>query len=238
MDRPVPPFVNRFGMRRRIVVFLSTGDTCRSPMAASYFRKLLIDAKALDIEVRSAGVYTVTGLRASQEAVQIMQNESVDLSRHRSSVLTPEMVRKADLILGMTPLHVQEALRLDKDARDKCYLLKEYSRSGMDKSQIDDPMGATLEVFKKCFREIREAVESLMETSFVGVKKKSKPAEPVHTEKKPKPAAKAKSAPKAAKAKPAAKSNSAAKVKSAKKAAAKPTAKKTSAKKASSKKKK
>lgn len=204
-------------------------------MAASYFRKLLLDAKVLDIEVRSAGVYTVTGLRASQEAVQIMQNEIVDLSRHRSSVLTPEMVRKADLILGMTPLHVQEALRLDKDARDKCYLLKEYSRSGMDKSQIDDPMGATLEVFKKCFREIREAVESLMETTFVGVKKKSKPAEPVITEKKPKAAktaAKVKSATKPAKTKPASKA------KPAKKATAKPTAKKTSAKKASSKKKK
>lgn len=220
-------------MRRKVVVFLSTGDTCRSPMAASYFRKLLVDAKVLDIDVRTAGVYTVTGLRASQEAVQIMHHETVDLTRHRSSVLTPEMVRKADLILGMTPLHIQEALRLDKDARDKCHLLKEFCGSDPDKSQIDDPMGSTLEVFKKCFREIREAVEMLMTTSFVGAKRKPKPAEYAKAEKKTK-AVKATAKPKSAPAKPS-KSKSAAKP--AKKSAAKAPAKKAAAAKKTTKKK-
>lgn len=136
-------------------------------MAAAYLRKLLEDAKVKNVEVRSAGVLTVTGLRASQEARQIMETVSVDLSRHRSSQLSPEMIRRADLILGMTPYHVQRALRISEDARGKTFLVKEYTRSDLKNIQISDPMGATLEVFKQRFKEIKKACELLVETPFV-----------------------------------------------------------------------
>lgn len=154
-------------MRRKIVLFVSTGDTCRSPMAAGYFRKLLSERSVRGVEVRAAGVMTVTGLRASQEAQQVMEAVEVDLSRHRSSQLTPESIRRADLILGMSPLHVQHALRESPDARGKTFLLKEFARSDLKNIQISDPMGCTLEVFKKCFKEIRQACDKLIETDYV-----------------------------------------------------------------------
>lgn len=136
-------------------------------MAAGYFRKLLAERNVKGVEVRAAGVMTVTGLRASQEAQQVMEAVEVDLGRHRSSQLTPESIRRADLILGMSPLHVQHALRESPDARGKTFLLKEFARSDLKNIQISDPMGCTLEVFKKCFKEIRQACDKLIDTEYV-----------------------------------------------------------------------
>jgi protein-tyrosine-phosphatase len=144
------------GQRRRLLVFIATGDTCRSPMAAGYLRKLLDERGVPNIEIRSAGVMTVTGLRASQEAVQILQEEGVDLDRHRSSQLTEDLIRRASLILGMTPFHVQRAMRINDDARHRTFLFKEFVGMKDENIQIADPMGQTLEVFKKCFREVKE----------------------------------------------------------------------------------
>lgn len=153
--------------KRKVVYFISTGDTCRSPMAAGYFRKLLEDKKVKNVEVRAAGVLTVTGLKASQEARQIMEGEGIDLERHRSSQLSPEMIKRADLILGMTPYHVQIAQRICEDAKGKTYLLQEFARADLKNTQIQDPMGCTLEVFKKRFKEIRQACDRLIDSEFI-----------------------------------------------------------------------
>lgn len=170
-------------------------------MASAYFRKLLDDNGVRDVETRSAGVMTITGLLASQEAIQVMSAEGVDLHRHRSTQLTPELIRKADLILAMSPFHRQTALRMAEDAKNKTFLLKEFTKSDLKNVQIADPMGCTLEVFKKCFKEIKAACDRLIDHEFIT----GKPAAPKAPAKKAaKPAAKKASGGKAA-AKPAAK---------------------------------
>lgn len=175
MVKRIIPFKERLRQRKRMVLFICTGNTCRSPMAAAYFRKLLDDRQIADVEVRSAGVMTITGLLASQEAVQVMDNEGIDLRRHRSTQLTPELVRKADLILSMTPFHRQRALRISDDAKNKTYLLKEFTRSDLKNPQIADPMGCTLEVFKKCFKEIKAACDKLADHQYVAGQRKEEP---------------------------------------------------------------
>lgn len=150
-------------------------------MAAGYFSKLLNENDLIDLEVRSAGVMTVTGLRASQEAQQVMESEVVDLNSHRSSQLSADMIRRADLILGMSPLHVQTALRMQEGARGKTFLFKEYTKSDLKNIQIADPMGCTLEVFKKCFDEVKAACDLLLKSEFVILYTKKKPVEPVET---------------------------------------------------------
>lgn len=151
---------------KKILLFIDTGDNCRCPMAFGYLTKLL-DAKNIKyIEIITAGVMTPTGLLPTPEAVQLLHEEHVDIRRHRSRPLTEDMIRRADLILGMTPFHVQRAIRQCEDARSKTFLLKEYvGREGRN-TQIADPMGGTLEIFKKCFSEIKQSLNRLMDMDF------------------------------------------------------------------------
>jgi len=142
-------------------------------MAAGYMKKILDENRIKNIEVKTAGVMTVAGLLATPEAVQIMDAVGVDLRKYRSTKLTPEMVKKADLILGMTPFHVQSALRMLPDSRGKTFLLKEYTGSDVRHSQISDPMGCTLEVYKRVFGDIKSACDKLLKSEFILGRKKS-----------------------------------------------------------------
>ncbi len=153
--------------KKRTVVFVCTGNTCRSPMAQGLLENFLEESGVKHIEVKTAGVMTIPGLLPTPEAVQVMDSVKIDVRKHRSAPLTPEMIRKADLVLGMTPFHVQFALRMAEDARDKTFLLKEYTKSDLKNYQITDPMGATLEVYKRVFREIKLAVEKLCEMDTI-----------------------------------------------------------------------
>lgn len=221
--------------KKRVVVFVCTGNTCRSPMAQGLLQDWLEKNNQQHIEVKTAGVMTIPGLLPTPEAVQVMENASIDIRKHRSAPLSPEMLRKADLVLGMTPFHVQFALRMSPDARGKTFLLKEYTKSDLKNYQITDPMGATLEVYKRVFREIKLAIDRLVEMDVVMAPlsedlkhEKWTPPPPPPKEPKKAPVAEKSTAKKPAKAPAAGKKPPAAKKKPAKKAA--PTAKKAPAK--------
>lgn len=153
--------------RKKSILFLSTGNTCRSPMATTYLRKLLEEHKIKNIEVRSAGVMTVPGLLATEESKLMLEPYGAGLDKHRSQPLTEEMIKRTDLILGMTPFHVQMALRMSPASRGKTFLFKEYTQTDPKNRPIPDPMGCTLEVYKRCFRQIKLACDRLIEMEFV-----------------------------------------------------------------------
>lgn len=153
--------------KNKSILFICTGNTCRSPMAAAFFQKLVDEKNIKTIEVKSAGVCTIAGLLATQESIQLLEAEGVDLKKHRSRQLTEDMVKKTDLILGMTPYHIQTAYRISPFARGKTYIIMEYTKTDLKNPQIPDPMGCTFEVYKKCFSKIKKAVRRLMKTEFV-----------------------------------------------------------------------
>jgi len=152
---------------KKILLFIDTGDNCRCPLASGYLHKLLQQAGITYIEIKTAGVMTPTGLLPTPEVVQLLQEENVDIKRHRSRPLTNELINAADLILGMTPIHVQKAIRMTDEARGKTFLLKEYVGFTGRHVQIPDPMGGTMEIFKKCFSDIKQSLQKLVEMDFI-----------------------------------------------------------------------
>jgi hypothetical protein len=94
------------------------------------------------------------------------------------------MLRRADLVLGMTPFHVQMSLRVSPASRGKTHLLKEYTQTDPKNRPIPDPMGCTLEVYKRCFRQIKLACDRLIDLGFV-TGKPSKIARPARARARP-----------------------------------------------------
>lgn len=231
--------------KKRVIVFVCTGNTCRSPMAQGLLQAYLDENNLKHIEVKTAGVMTIPGLLPTPEAVQVMDSANIDIRKHRSAQLSGEMLRKSDLVLGMTPFHVQFALRMSPEARGKTFLLKEYTKSDLKNYQITDPMGATLEVYKRVFREIKLAIDRLTEMDAIHGPldqplKHEKVGPAAAAPQKAAPAKKKSTRKKAAKAedsKPSGKSSSAKKTASKKSSSGtKSSAKKTSAKKKTTKK--
>ena len=157
-----------FSGRKPYILFLCTGNTCRSPMAQGVLQRLLDEAGVTALEVRTAGVMTIPGLMPTQECRQLLLKDNIDISGHRSHQLTIEMIKQAKLVLGMTSFHVQMALRMTESARGKTFLLKEYTGSDPKNGQIQDPMGCTLEVYKKVYREIKAGCKRLVKMDLLG----------------------------------------------------------------------
>lgn len=155
------------GVRKKKLLLLDTGDNCRCPMAEGYLKKLLYERGIDWIDVSTAGVMTPTGLLPTPEAEQLLLEEGVDISRHRSRPMKAHMLEDADLILGMSSLHVQKAIRETEAAKGKTFLLKEYVGYSGKHVQIPDPMGGTMDTFKRVFEQLKDALEKLVETEFI-----------------------------------------------------------------------
>ncbi len=125
------------------LLFVCTGNTCRSPMAAALWRKM-------GGEAASAGLSAPSGAPASDNALEVMAAEGIDLSPHRSRPVTEDLVLRADLVYGMTEAH---ALRLQ--ARFPAYA----DRVRAMPVEVPDPYGGSPEDYRSAARRIREALE-------------------------------------------------------------------------------
>jgi protein-tyrosine-phosphatase len=156
------------GVRR--ILFVCTGNSCRSVMAQGLLRHLLARAGAEDIRVDSAGVFAMEGMAATRETLSVLQAIGVDGSAHRSRPLSAELVREADLVFVMEPFQAEEVARRVPEAKEKIHLLKPYGLAPgelLGPPGIPDPIGKPLEVYEVCFAEIREAVERIAKSLTV-----------------------------------------------------------------------
>jgi len=141
------------------VLFVCTGNTCRSPMAEGIFRKYLAQKLGCEVDrlgdigykVSSAGVLDLAGSPASSEAVVACQAKGVDIAAHRSRVITDELVEESDLILVMEREHRATVVGLRPDAADKCFLLA-------GDEGVFDPIGQSMDVYLRCADVIERAV--------------------------------------------------------------------------------
>ena len=142
-------------MRR--ILFVCTGNTCRSPMAEA----ILKNKQLTDVEVKSAGIYAANGSEASTHAKQVLDDNQVP-HNHRSHLLTAEAVEWADLILTMTSSHKFAIQQQFPQAVMKVFSLKEYAGE-IGSQDVGDPYGGSLAVYEETYQELEKLIDKAIE---------------------------------------------------------------------------
>jgi RpiB/LacA/LacB family sugar-phosphate isomerase len=146
----------------RTVLFVCTGNICRSPMAQGLFADLIRGRR--DIEVSSAGIGAGAGQPASPHAVDVMRELNIDICQIRSKPLMAEVVRRADFIFVMTYGHLDSMLLLFPSAAEKTFLLREFETElPVMEREVSDPIGMSREVYRRTRDEIRAALPRLLD---------------------------------------------------------------------------
>jgi protein-tyrosine phosphatase len=146
-------------MAKVMILFVCTGNSCRSPMAEGLFRKYLAEKLACPVDrleekgyiISSAGTLGIVGYPATAEAVGACAAKEVDITSHKSRALSTYVIEQSDFVFVMTRGHRQAVLDICPQAADKCLLLAEDA-------DIPDPIGQSQAVYDNCADVIDRAV--------------------------------------------------------------------------------
>ncbi|MEM6884532.1 MAG: low molecular weight protein arginine phosphatase [Verrucomicrobiota bacterium] len=143
------------------IIFVCTGNICRSPMAEGLLKHEL--GESSEIQVSSAGIAAGEGMPPSLNSVTAMQDLNIDITDQRSTQLTPELAASADYLFVMTYGHLDAILMMYPEAADKTYLVRHFIEDEtLLHRDISDPIGQSEQVYRHCRDEIASAMKSII----------------------------------------------------------------------------
>ena len=147
------------------VLFVCSGNICRSPMAAEYFRQRAANSGLSHVVVDSAGTLGIEGAPAADEAIQAMAEIGVDLTAHQSKGLSEGLLRTSDLVVVMTRRHLEHLALHYPEGEDRRLLLRAFEESPVPDSDargLRDPIGQPLELYRELVPLIVRCVDHLV----------------------------------------------------------------------------
>lgn len=164
----------RFPSDPKNILFVCTGNSCRSVYAEGIFREM-IEKEGLEIQVHSAGTEALPGKKASPLTLEYLQREAIDLNNHSTQKITPEKIEEADIIFVMENRQLKKILSLSPQAAEKIFLLAQfYPRPEIlpQGTEIPDPMG----MYNFFHENVNEIIRLCCERVFGALKKARTPS--------------------------------------------------------------
>lgn len=143
------------------ILFVCSGNTCRSPLAEAIARRMFAVASRADVDVSSAGTQARDGSSASDGAILVGIERGLDLSTYRSRMITPEIIAENDLILVMSLQHIERIKELNPNAN--VHLLAGYASGEQEGRTIQDPFGGDLDSYRETADDLELELSGLLE---------------------------------------------------------------------------
>ena len=143
------------------LLFVCTGNTCRSALAEVLARREAIERGLGDVEISSAGTSAWDGAPASDGALLVAMERGLDLASHRAQQLTRELVQSHDVVLAMGPHHMERAEALGGEGRT--HLLTAFAGGPAAGRAINDPFGGDLEQYRETLSELQGEIRRVFD---------------------------------------------------------------------------
>lgn len=142
------------------LLFVCSGNTCRSPLARAITEQLLKERGWTHVRVDSAGTAAIEGAPAAEAAIVVAREQSLDLTTHTSKELTQELLDWADLVLVMTPSQFEAVAH--RGAHDKVALVTDFIEGEGAGQAVHDPFGGDVVTYRETFAQLRQAAQGLL----------------------------------------------------------------------------